>query len=394
MSTYNILFKLNLSKYLQCSLTLMCLIIFTSAVAKAESSSNKSEEIAPYNAELCTPDNPEACGSDFSYAIDDSICDDPEKCDLDPSYISQEKQYEDVIRRLERIHKFSKAETELFEIGTSDTGDIIYGIKIGTGETHNLVVGGHHGNEYGTIELAESFAYSLAQNPIEGQTMHIIPVLNINGYNTRRRKEVVSTKKLEALSGTEMDLFIDPNRDYESPCKKNEPWQLKSTRALADYIDAQNIINLVTLHSRGALIVYPWGFSTDKEHVDVHEDHKPTFLNMARMAVTYSDYKIVNSTRFFGPTDGTLEDYGFWKHGIWSILFELGKDKYPSDKKIADIINENVPGLRLMFEHAPTERAPEHSFDKKNCNNIEEIEELDEVQEAEGLEETESAQGI
>ena len=38
------------------------------------------------------------------------------------------------------------------------SGDTIIGLKIGNGPVNNLVVGTHHGNEYGATEVTRAFA--------------------------------------------------------------------------------------------------------------------------------------------------------------------------------------------------------------------------------------------
>ena len=136
-------------------------------------------------------------------------------------------------------------------IGVNDQGTPIKAIKIGNGETNSLVVATHHGNEFGSTAVALGFAENLAAKPIEGQTVYIIPVLNVTGYNRGSRYE-------QNLS----NAAIDANRDYPSPCKKDKSYRLKSTNALADFIDQKNIQISATLHTYWPAVVYPWGIST------------------------------------------------------------------------------------------------------------------------------------
>ena len=39
----------------------------------------------------------------------------------------------------------------LFPLGDSNSGEVIWGLEIGHGPVHNLVVATHHGNEYGSL---------------------------------------------------------------------------------------------------------------------------------------------------------------------------------------------------------------------------------------------------
>lgn len=263
------------------------------------------------------------------------------------------KKYADIVQVLENIANKNNQHVELFELGTADDGTKIQGVRIGNGDVHNLVVGTHHGNEYGATEVAQAFAEALAENPIEGQTIHVIPVLNTNGYDRRSRREMAKGRT------------FDPNRDYPGPCGTQGPWNLKSTKALADYISHFPIINSATLHTFTPAVLYPWGISTH----DVDTGYTDIFREIGLAATYLSGYKVANSTLELYPADGTFEDYAYWAHGIWSMLFEMGASHSPTDGAVEELIRVNVPGLRNMFLNAPTVRAPNYEFTGE-CNGL------------------------
>jgi carboxypeptidase T len=211
------------------------------------------------------------------------------------------------------------------------------------------VVGTHHGNEYGATEVAIAFAHSVSENPILGQTVYVIPVLNVSGYNARTRRE----------------LGLDPNRDYPGPCGTTGPWKLRSTKALADFVDREGIIASATLHTFSPAVLYPWGFSTK----DTKTEYNDQYIDLAKAAVVESGYKVGNSGEALYPANGCYEDYAMWKHGIWSLLFEMGKTHAPNQPQIDEMIRGNVPGLRRFLAQAPTTRADKHDFTGK-CSSI------------------------
>ena len=242
------------------------------------------------------------------------------------------------------------ATTRLFDLGVADSGEVIQGMAIsGGGSINNLVVATHHGNEYGSTEVAKSVALSLAQSPLKGQTVYIIPVLNIVGYNARLRQE------------TNGNMSFDPNRDYPGPCGTEGPFKLKSTAALAKFIDEKAIVSSATLHTHFPAVAYPWGFGTK----DLSTPHDDLFKQLGAAATVESHYAVGNSTEVIYPASGTFEDYAFWKHGVWSLLFELGYTHNPTDKEVEELLRVNVPGIRRMLEQAPTLRAEKHSFTGK-----------------------------
>jgi carboxypeptidase T len=257
------------------------------------------------------------------------------------------RKYKDVTDYIHRLAVQYPQNAEVFTLGFSNAGIAVEGLKIGNGPVKNLVVGTHHGNEYGSTEVALNFAESVAQAPIEGQTMYVIPVLNIDGYNSRQRWERIN------------GVYIDPNRDYPGPCGSEGPFNSRSTQAMADFVAREGIVASATLHTYWPAAVFPWGLSTE----DTATPYTPIFMNMVQMATSASHYQMGNSTEVIYPADGTFEDYAYWKHGVWSILFELGRSHSPSIRDLDLLVRENIPGLRKMFEIAPKERAASHEFE-------------------------------
>lgn len=232
-------------------------------------------------------------------------------------------------------------------LGVSDSKEEILGVKIGSGPVKNLVVATHHGNEYGSAELALAFAESVAKQPLSGQTIFVIPVLNITGYNTRQRQE----------RGADGRSY-DPNRNYPGACGGEGPFTLKSTKALADFVAREGIVSSATIHTFFPAVVYPWGLSSR----DLGTAYPEVFTKMVTDATEFSRYRIGNSAEVIYPADGTFEDYAYEKHGVWSILFEVGRSHSPDEGSIQEMIRTNVPGLRKMFENAPAVRAVNHKF--------------------------------
>jgi hypothetical protein len=257
------------------------------------------------------------------------------------------RNYAGVKAALEKIHAEHPAGTALFPLAQTDGKETVEGISVGSGPVKNLVVAAHHGNEYGSTEVALAFAESIAQNPLPGQTVYVIPVLNIDGYNHRQREERDA-----------QGVYRDPNRDYPGPCGTEGPFRLKSTKALADFVEKEGIVSAATLHTYYPAVVYPWGISTR----DLTTAYPELFRGLVGWATEESHYAVGNSTEVIYPADGAFEDFAFWKDGVWSILFELGYSHSPSDNEVREMIRVNVPGMRRMLANAPKARAADHAF--------------------------------
>lgn len=257
------------------------------------------------------------------------------------------RKYFDIQADLKKLENTSPVghPVKVFSIGVNDTGQEIQGIMSGDGPVHTLVVATHHGNEYGSTEVGLAFAKAIAEAPIKGQTVYVIPVLNVSGYNKRSRSE----------------LGNDPNRDYPGPCGTDGPFKLRSTKALADFIDREGIVASATLHTHSPFILYPWGFSTK----DTKTEYDDLYIELSKAAAIESKYPVGNSADALYPADGCYEDYAMWKHGVWSLLFEMGTTHSPGQAQVNELIRGNVPGLRRFLEQVPTKRAEKHAFTGK-----------------------------
>lgn len=252
---------------------------------------------------------------------------------------------------LELANRFPQT-TRVVDIGPSDSGAMIQGLMIGNGPVRNLVVATHHGNEYGSTEVAKAFAESVAEAPILGQTLFVIPVVNVSGYDHRERREWKNGQTL------------DPNRNYPGPCGTEGPFSLQSTASVAQFIDKAGIVSAATLHTFSPAVVYPWGLASP----DLSTPYDDIFKMLVQAATVESHYKTGNSTQVVYAANGTFEDFAFWQHGIWAILFEMGHTHSPNLPGLTQLIRENVPGLRQMFQQAPTLRAENHGFNGR-CDN-------------------------
>ncbi len=254
--------------------------------------------------------------------------------------------YDKVVTTLNQIHQAHPNTTQILTIGVSDQGVPIYALQIGSGAVNSLIVGTHHGNEYGSTAVALGVADNLANSPIDGQTVFVVPVLNISGFNAGNRFE-------NGISGS-----FDANRDYPGPCKAGKTFNLKSTKALADFLVEKNIQVSATLHTYWPAVVYPWGISTK----DLSTPYDAQYIDLVKAATVESGYQTGNNTQVLYAADGTFEDYAYWKHGIWTLLFELGFSHNPDQTAIKNMVDVNVPGIRRFLTQSPKVRVTNHNF--------------------------------
>ncbi len=280
-----------------------------------------------------------------------------------PGYQARtDRRYPQVVEFLKRLESKHPGRVSRFVLGRSDSGADIEGLRIGSGPGRGMIVATHHGNEYGSSEVALAAAADLSEQPISTMTVYVVPVLNVGGYNSRSREEKASGRS------------HDPNRDYPGPCGSDSEFALRSTRALAEFVARESIVSVATLHTHYPAVVYPWGFSTR----DLETAHQAEFVKLVEASVVESRYETGNSSTVIYPANGTFEDFAFWKHGIWSLLFELGFSHSPRVAEIEEMVRVNFPGLRSLIETAPKRRASRHAFTGKCDDSLRILDRRDE----------------
>ncbi len=108
------------------------------------------------------------------------------------------RSYDSVQDFLKQAVAANSQNASIVTVGDSDSGKKIIALKSGNGPVANLVVATHHGNEYGSTEVALAFARDIAERPIANQTTYVIPVLNISGYEKGSRYESAKGDSFDA----------------------------------------------------------------------------------------------------------------------------------------------------------------------------------------------------
>ena len=272
--------------------------------------------------------------------------------------------YEDILDEMTAIQADNAEFVSWIDLGVNDQGKMIRGLRIdGPGDEdhpNHLVVGVHHGNEQLSADVAMEFirqSVELIRYPalpgsstVRNKTFHVVPVLNIGGYDRGRREEYDADGRSH-----------DPNRDYPDPCRSSgETFKLQSTSALAAYLESQNIIGAVTIHGYIGTFTFPWGTYTTQTRTPDHQK----FVEMTENAASINGYRVGTHADVIYPTVGAFEDWAYYEHGVWVTLQELRRN--------ADI-EEDATSLLAYFDELPGVRSEYHDhtgtcrgFDFKN----------------------------
>ncbi len=107
---------------------------------------------------------------------------------------------------------------------------------------------------------------------------------------------------------------------------------------------------LITLHSYGDLVLWPWGWTSTPS------PNHSGLQALGRKLATYNGYDPDQAYGLY-PTDGTTDDWSYGELGIASYTFEIGSGSdgfYPSCSRYDELIQPNIPAFLYAAKVART----------------------------------------
>ncbi len=262
--------------------------------------------------------------------------------------------YDEIVERLRSINAQYPTMSQIVSLGTNDQGTEILGLRIEAPFTssdqkvNKLLVGTHHGNEVDAAPLTVEYASTLLEIFENGDNLfslslkdsvfYVFPVLNISGYDRRRREEQDAKGR-----------WHDPNRDYPDVCTEHSYFKLKSIKNLAGFVAEKDIVSAVTVHGYIGTFTFPFGFYTED---DQSPDHN-LFVDATTYAVEANGYSVGTHKAVIYPAVGTFEDWAYLQYGVWVALLEMSRGA---------VYSQDVNALLRYFSVVPRERSSDHSF--------------------------------
>ena len=254
-------------------------------------------------------------------------------------------------------NKYSERVT-FFELTKSEDGTAVNGLYI-KGENQKesikqVVVGTHHGDEWGAAAVVLSFAEDIAQTPLIDRDVYVIPVLIPDAYRADSRYY----------------RGVNPNRDYPGPCgshdgnDKLKPFSLKATYALSELIRINNVVAAITVHNPWGTVHYPWN-----DQRNTYTNDHVSFVKTYEDAYSGTDYKHGTVADLFYTMKGGFEDFVYWEYGVWGYLVEVGGGKKPSESILMKETSIQLRAFRKILLNGPTIRSDQHSHPGCEQNN-------------------------
>lgn len=245
-----------------------------------------------------------------------------------------------------------------------------------------VFMGAHHAREHISVEVplrhlirfCERYEAGDEQvrNLLSNTTLYFIPLVNPDG----KAHDIIDGRykmwrKNRRLFGSHFGVDLnrnygfqwgtggsstDPRSDvYMGP----EPFSEPETKAMKKFVRSHTNINiLLTYHSFGELILYPWGHSFDPigKNLGSPTDfriHKALAEKMSQ----WNDYSPRQSSDLYRAS-GDTTDWSYGELGIISFTFELDPKSrfkggfYPGDKVIDSVVDKNWNPILFLSSFA------------------------------------------
>ncbi|MEE8565628.1 MAG: M14 family zinc carboxypeptidase [Candidatus Thermoplasmatota archaeon] len=288
--------------------------------------------------------------------------------------------------------------TRLFSIGSSYEGRNIWCLEISDnpgieeGEPGVLFTGVHHAREWPTMEICLNVADELTSNYgfddnitniVNNRRIWIVVCVNPDGYyydhdlnngNRWWRKNRFYFPEFGTYG-------VDLNRNYAGSCNGDDLGMWGSTgmshnpsdelfcginqftesesQAIRDLIIENDICAVISWHTSGELVLWPWGYS---KNVQAPDDYYLTEVGteIATRITTQDGDGIYTPTQASGlyPTTGDTVDwvygYGHYVLGrqIFPFTIEACESFHPSPDVLEQVCDENYDGALYLLQEA------------------------------------------
>jgi predicted deacylase len=249
-----------------------------------------------------------------------------------------------MVSALERLAEDNQETSQLIDIGISEQGRPIVGLRIGRSEfpDHRIrILGAHHGDEKASAALAFEAASRLLSDPdliplLDTTEVWVVPHINPDGVAAHSRYNANN---------------VDLNRNYDfawspssfrpgpSPFSESET---AAIRALGSWVD----FGLgLSMHSGAINIGWVWNYTTDLTADEALLSH---------IGSTYAEdctaegFWITNGAAWY-ITHGDTTDWSFGRHGTLDFTLEVSTTKSPAADQLAEVIEAHEDAVLAVL---------------------------------------------
>ncbi|MBA3308281.1 MAG: zinc carboxypeptidase [Chloroflexi bacterium] len=317
--------------------------------------------------------------------------------DMEPVYPPEDAgyhSYEEMVAEIRQVASDHPDIVRLSSIGETYKGRTIHLLRISDepdrdeGEPEVLFDALHHAREHLTPEMALSIIHLLTDgygtDPritaiVDSRVIWVVPMLNPDGLAYDLRGDPYrGWRKNRQPNAAGESIGTDLNRNYgyrwggtgasADPASQvyrgAAPWSAPETRAMRDFIlsrridGRQRIRTLITFHTAGELILYPYGYTYADRPSDMTALDERTLRTLAETMAASNGYVAQQSSDLYLTSGGKL-DWTYGRERILGFTFELypsggsGIDRfYPPDELIVQETQRNHEAVLYLLEQS------------------------------------------
>ncbi|MBI4349772.1 MAG: zinc carboxypeptidase [Elusimicrobia bacterium] len=285
-----------------------------------------------------------------------------------------DRAYHDYARVQARLSSIASAHPDfaaLIQLGTSVRGRKLTAIRLTRGRGRKpgaLFVGNHHAREHLSTEVPLLAAQWLADNAdqpevgnlLETRDIYFIPLLNPDGAEHDVETGRYRWHRKNMADNGDGSVGVDLNRNYDDHWGESGssrwpsddtyagpgPFSEPESRALRDFLSARpNIKAMISYHTSGELILYPWSWTEDPLTGPALSAYRAMGAKMAG----WTGYRPQQSSDLY-PSSGDTCDWAWAARGVYCFTYELdGPGFYPGAAAIAPTVSKNIPAILYLI---------------------------------------------
>ncbi len=298
------------------------------------------------------------------------------------------KTYEQIRDELHTVASQFPSITEVFSIGDSwetkngNADRKLWAIRVtnkAVTETKPkiLYVGGHHAREVATPIVLLRFLHLLTDNYgkdaqitwlVDHRNIVILPLLNPDGYlkveagaSWRKNTDTANGGCPGGSAGNTYGVDLNRNYSYQwgqggastNPCVATyqgpSSFSEPETQALRDFVTQEKFDFLLTYHSFGRMLLYPWGYTTQGTADDA------AFRATAAKFTQANHYTTGQGPAILYKTTGDTTDWVYGTFRVPAFTWEISRGTlngstsgfFPDQAELEDIWNDNRDPMLL-----------------------------------------------
>lgn len=298
--------------------------------------------------------------------------------------------YDEVNEELRALARKYPDRAQLFNIGKSYEGRVIYGLKISDNvskdenEPEVLMNCNVHAREHLTAEMCmyavKEFTNKYDSDKrikdiVDNRVLWIIPMMNPDGviYDIQSGRYMSWRKNRQPgrnYVGTDMNRNFahewggkgaSPNEDSDT-YRGSGPESTPEVKALADFVRSrkvngkQRITAHLDWHSYSELILWPFGYTRQRVVPGITDEEVKVYETIGKKMGASNNYKPMQISDLY-PASGGSSDWFWGDQKIWSVTMEMypkGRNPgfYPSGSLIPRETERNRDAMLMWMEAA------------------------------------------